>query len=197
MLDEEAAISYFGYTYFFSRSDVLSSVPIYNDAVNGYVAPNSASISAGTYTPFSRPIYMNLLTREESLDDTASFVEFGLSRFGENLVEQTGYAPFPRVCRRLKSTASTRTLTAAEIAETMVCLPVRLLALSLLPLSWCWRASALFSKAVEAGLVRRLSKRVLMLTRRTNWKFRKMLRRPNVPGPIQVLCIIDDIYILH
>lgn len=95
LLDNEAAISYFGYTYFFSRSDVLAAVPIFNDGTSSYVSPDADTIASGEYAPFSRPIYMNLLTREEALDDTASFIKFGLSSFGENLVEQTGYVPIP------------------------------------------------------------------------------------------------------
>lgn len=96
LLENEAAISYFGYTYFFGRSDVLASVPVYNDAVNAFVAPDANTIASGRYAPYSRPIYMNLLTTNESFDDTTSFIRFGLSKFGEQLVEQTGYVPIPQ-----------------------------------------------------------------------------------------------------
>ncbi|KAL7575238.1 hypothetical protein ACA910_018720 [Epithemia clementina (nom. ined.)] len=95
---EPAAISFFGFTYYFSSPDLVAAVPIVNPYTKIAVMPTTASIFSKQYTPFSRPIYMNLLL--SSLNDTLPFIEYGLSKYGTELVEFTGYVAQTGVARR-------------------------------------------------------------------------------------------------
>jgi len=49
-------MGYFGYTYFEQNSDALNAVEV--DSGDGCVAPSPESVSDGTYTPLSRPLFI-------------------------------------------------------------------------------------------------------------------------------------------
>jgi hypothetical protein len=84
------AISFFGYYYFYQNKDILLPVPIQN--VRGtYVSPSEETIRDGSYNPFVRSIYMNLLIDGERLKYTAPFVRFGM--MARQLISVTGYIP--------------------------------------------------------------------------------------------------------
>ena len=87
-----AAISFFGYSYYFENQDSLSSVAIRNDA-GEYLPPTPDTIGDGSYNPLARRIYMNLLTEEATLANTVPFVTFGLEN--PQMVSSTGYVAIP------------------------------------------------------------------------------------------------------
>ena len=87
----DAAIAFVGSTHILRNKTHLSAVPIENDEGN-YILPTIDHLSDGTYNPFSRVLYMNLLNDAASLDNTRPFINFGFSSNGTDLVAETGYA---------------------------------------------------------------------------------------------------------
>jgi phosphate transport system substrate-binding protein len=95
-----AAISFFGYSYYLKDSALLYAVPIENDEGN-YVVPNPTTVSDGTYNPFSRRLYMNLLNDADSIDKTRPFIQFALSANGTEFVDDIGFVPIDESERQL------------------------------------------------------------------------------------------------
>lgn len=95
VLDNEAAIAYFEFSYFDQNRDVLASVPISrgDHPDDPYINPTLRTIKNGTYEVLSRRIYMNLLNNTESLRHTIPWMTFGLSDAGSTLVSHSGYVP--------------------------------------------------------------------------------------------------------
>lgn len=84
------AISYFGIPSFVLNQDIVSAAPIMN--ANGmFVAPSAATIEDGSYSPFARPIYMNLLNEEGIISDLEAFLQFGYSDSGDLLTAFDGF----------------------------------------------------------------------------------------------------------
>ena len=100
------AIAFLGLHYFLENEALVSAVPIQNGNGN-FVKPNSFNIAVGSYTPFSRRIYMNLYNDAEALAMTMPFVEFGLSAAGSALTEEAGYVPIPDQANMWDEIAST------------------------------------------------------------------------------------------
>lgn len=89
------AIGFFGYSYYSKEgSTLLYAIPILNFA-GVYVAPEPGSVSNGTYFPLSRKLYMNLWNDPTSLESTAPFIEFVMSKEGTDAVNAIGYVPIP------------------------------------------------------------------------------------------------------
>jgi phosphate transport system substrate-binding protein len=84
-----AAISFFAYAYYLKDSALLYAVPIQNDEGN-YVIPSPTTISDGTYNPFSRRLYMNMVNDVVSLDNTRPFLQFALGDSGTDFVDDVG-----------------------------------------------------------------------------------------------------------
>lgn len=86
------AIGYFGYSYYAENKDKLKVVPI--DGGNGPVEPTNETIENGTYTPFSRPLF--IYVKHESLQKphVYDFVQFFLTNAGD-LAEDVGYVRLP------------------------------------------------------------------------------------------------------
>lgn len=89
LIDNPAAISYFGYSYLARNDQEITAVPIRNEQGN-FIRPTAVSVEDGSYNPLSRRIYMNLWDDAASLQLTRPFMEFGLSTIGEQLVASTG-----------------------------------------------------------------------------------------------------------
>lgn len=98
LMDNDSAISFFGYAYYIQNDREIVAAPIQNSAGN-FVLPSAVSVQDGSYNPFARKIYMNLLDDPASLAVTRPFMEFGLSSVGEELVGYTGYSAIPELER--------------------------------------------------------------------------------------------------
>lgn len=94
VVTNEAAVGYFGYSYFIQNSEILEAVPIFDDSSLAFVEPNPNTIEGGSY-PIARRIFMNLLDNPASTRHTLPFLEFGLSPAGQQLVTLTGYSAIP------------------------------------------------------------------------------------------------------
>lgn len=89
----------------FLRSSTEGSTPLYFVPIlnpfGAYVAPTPETVSDGSYTPYSRRLYMNVLNDAASLNNTRPFLQFGFSTTGTELVGQTGYVPIQPIERQL------------------------------------------------------------------------------------------------
>jgi len=84
------ATAYFGFAYYVENQDRLKSVAI--DGGNGCVEPTQENVLAGTYTPFSRPLFMYINTAAAAeKPQVAAFVDFVLDPANKEFVEETGY----------------------------------------------------------------------------------------------------------
>ncbi|KAI2496819.1 Phosphate ABC transporter substrate-binding protein [Fragilaria crotonensis] len=89
--NNDAAIGFFGYSYYFSNAGVVLAAPIRN-RLNVYVAPSKATILSNEYNPLTRRIFMNV--NKASLAQTLPFLEYGYTA-GDKLVEDTGNDAVP------------------------------------------------------------------------------------------------------
>ncbi|KAI2512972.1 TIGRFAM phosphate binding protein [Fragilaria crotonensis] len=90
--NNDAAIGFFGYAYYFSNSGAILAAPIKN-RFGVYVSPTKATILSNEYNPLTRRIYMNV--NKASLGQTLPFLEYGYSPAGDTLMVNTGYDPVP------------------------------------------------------------------------------------------------------
>jgi phosphate transport system substrate-binding protein len=86
------AIGYFGFSYFKENSKLLRSVPI--DGGKGPVTPSDATILDGTYSPFSRPLFVYVNRKSADRPEVAGFVGFAIRNAAE-LSAEVGYTPLP------------------------------------------------------------------------------------------------------
>jgi len=89
---DKNAIGYFGFAYYSENASKLKLVPI--DGGKGAITPNNSSIEDGTYTPFSRPLFIYVNAKSAARPEVAAFVNFYLANTAE-LSKQVGYTPLP------------------------------------------------------------------------------------------------------
>ncbi len=87
------AIGYFGLAYFEENTDKLRAIPVINVA-GVAVAPSAASVNNGTYTPFSRPLFIYVNRKSAEQPGVKGFVEFFLAE-APALVDEVGYVAIP------------------------------------------------------------------------------------------------------
>jgi ABC-type phosphate transport system substrate-binding protein len=92
LLENDAAIAFFGINSYMSNADKLSSVPIQNSA-GAFVIPHESTIQAGSYDWLSKSLYLNVNIDVETLPSTVPLVRLGLSDSGAALAEAAGYIP--------------------------------------------------------------------------------------------------------
>ena len=89
---EKGGIGFFGCAYFYENEDKLKAVPI--DGGNGPVMPTSDAIENGTYSPFSRPLFIYVNAKSADKEVVQEFVNFYLDNGGE-LASEVGYVRLP------------------------------------------------------------------------------------------------------
>jgi phosphate transport system substrate-binding protein len=94
MESSPAALGFVGYAFARSAGDQVREIPI--DGGDGCVAPETATISDGTY-PLSRSLYIYVDTAKATENAAlAAFVDHYLTSDGLNMVvERSGYVPIP------------------------------------------------------------------------------------------------------
>jgi phosphate transport system substrate-binding protein len=85
---EKGAIGFFGCAYYFENRDKVRAV-----SVNG-VMPTSQTIEEGTYSPFSRPLFIYVKTSSLRRPEVKAFVDFYMDK-GPALAEEVGYVKLP------------------------------------------------------------------------------------------------------
>jgi ABC-type phosphate transport system substrate-binding protein len=91
VMADEGGIGYFGFAYYSKNSATLTAIRIAGDTVNGIgdtaaakIAPTSYSITDGSYSFFTRNLYMNV--DNHAWDLVRRFMLYGFSDPGQTLV---------------------------------------------------------------------------------------------------------------
>ncbi|HEY9625836.1 MAG TPA: PstS family phosphate ABC transporter substrate-binding protein [Coleofasciculaceae cyanobacterium] len=85
------ALGYFGLAYYEENQQRLKAVPI--DHGRGAVAPTSANVENGTYTPLSRPLLIYINKKSADRPEVKQFIDYYLSN--TQLVTEVGYVVLP------------------------------------------------------------------------------------------------------
>lgn len=89
---ESGAIGFFGCAYYFENQDKLKAVAIEGDA--GPVLPTPQTIEGGSYSPFSRPLFIYVNLKSAQRPEVDAFVKYYLE-YGPELAEEVGYVKLP------------------------------------------------------------------------------------------------------
>lgn len=87
------ALGFFGLAYYEENSDRLRLVPV-KDGEGAPVEPSMQTVSEGTYTPLSRPLFIYVSETAVRKSAVRDFVRYYLQNAGE-LSRQIGYVPMP------------------------------------------------------------------------------------------------------
>jgi phosphate transport system substrate-binding protein len=90
---DELALGYIPFAYFEHNHDKLSSLAI-KDGSKAAVTPSPQSIADGSYTPFSRPVFLYVSTPALAKPDVESFAKYYIKNVPV-LSKQVGYVPLP------------------------------------------------------------------------------------------------------
>lgn len=89
---EKGALGYFGFAYYEENQDKIKVVPIDNGT--GPVIPSAESISNGTYSPLSRPLFIYVSLAAVELPAVDAFARFYLAQAAQ-LAGEVGYIALP------------------------------------------------------------------------------------------------------
>ena len=89
---DQGGLGYFGFAYYTENRDILRVLGV--DDGNGCVSPSVASISDGSYSPLSRPMFIYVNNASLELEHILAFVRFYLNNAAE-LAEEVGYVGLP------------------------------------------------------------------------------------------------------
>ena len=90
---DKNAIGFFGYAYFAENRESLKLVGV--DSGTGTVLPDPETISNGTYTPLSRPVFVYVSEVAAKRPEVDAFINFYLEN-APNIVQDVGYVPLPK-----------------------------------------------------------------------------------------------------
>lgn len=97
VMGNEGALGYFGAAYYESNKTRVKAVAIDDeDASNGAgpQLPSAATVTAGTYRPLSRPLFIYVRKSALERPEVRRYVQFYLSQ-ASALVQDVGYIPLP------------------------------------------------------------------------------------------------------
>ena len=89
---DEGGLGFFGFAYYEASADKLKLVPI--DGGKGPVAPNTASISDGSYSPLSRPLFIYVSKAAAKRPEVRAFVDFYI-KTAPSIAKDVGYIAMP------------------------------------------------------------------------------------------------------
>jgi phosphate transport system substrate-binding protein len=89
---DKFGLGFFGLAYYEENQDKLSLVAV--DGGNGPVVPNIETVSNGTYTPLSRPLFIYINSTAAAKVEVQEFVNFYLAN-APVLSKEVGYVPLP------------------------------------------------------------------------------------------------------
>ena len=88
-------MAYFGYAYYLENQDKLKALAIIDDEKGGSgVKPSEETVLEGTYTPFSRPLFIYVSKNALQDSEVKSFVNFYLDNAAQ-LASEVGYVALP------------------------------------------------------------------------------------------------------
>jgi phosphate transport system substrate-binding protein len=91
------ALGYFGFAYYTSHRERMRAVPI--ETEGGSVAPTVETVTAGTYQPLSRPLFIYVNAASAERPEVARFIEFYLTE-GPALAAEVGFVPLPEAASK-------------------------------------------------------------------------------------------------
>lgn len=89
---DKYGLGFFGLAYYEENSDKLRLLPV--DGGEGPVAPSIETVSNGTYTPLSRPLFVYVNSTAAKRPEVQEFMKFYLKN-APALSEEVGYVPLP------------------------------------------------------------------------------------------------------
>ncbi len=89
---DKNAIGFFGYAYYVENKDKVKAVAI--DGGKGPVQPSIETVNNGTYSPFSRPLFIYVGTKAAQRPEVDAFVKFYLKNVAK-LAAEVGYIALP------------------------------------------------------------------------------------------------------
>lgn len=91
----EAAMGYFGFSYYFNNPDQVKALEIENPDTGECVAPGIDTASSGAYSPLARPLFTYPATDALAEEHVAEFARFfvGNSTNEDIVAQQVGYVP--------------------------------------------------------------------------------------------------------
>jgi phosphate transport system substrate-binding protein len=92
------AMGYFGLAYYIEHQEALKIVAI--DGGKGPVLPTTETVLDGTYTPFSRPLFVYVNTRSLVRPEVRAFIGYFLAE-SSRVAQAVGYIPLPSDLHRL------------------------------------------------------------------------------------------------
>jgi phosphate transport system substrate-binding protein len=98
LVSSPGGIGYFGLAYYIEHQDALKLVAI--DAGKGPVLPTPETVLDGTYSPFSRPLFIYVNSKSLGRADVHAFVQYFLQE-SSRVAQAVGYIPLPGDLRRL------------------------------------------------------------------------------------------------
>ena len=85
-------LAYFGYAYYAAQQGKMKALKVVN-AKGVAVGPSEATVLAGSYNPFSRPLFIYVNAQSAQRPEVREFVEFYLGR-GAQYIKEVKYVPF-------------------------------------------------------------------------------------------------------
>jgi len=101
------AMGYFGLAYYIEHKDSLKLVAI--DGGKGPVLPANDTVLDGTYSPFSRPLFIYVNAKSLRKPEVQAYVRYFLQE-APRLAQAVGYIPLPADLRRLSQGRLVRNL---------------------------------------------------------------------------------------
>ena len=89
---DKYGLGFFGLAYFEENKDKLKMVAV--DGGNGCVKPSVETVSNGTYTPLSRPLFIYVNSSSLQNPMVVDFINFYLDE-ASDLLDDVGYVPLP------------------------------------------------------------------------------------------------------
>lgn len=89
---DKYGLGFFGLAYYEENKDKLTLVAV--DGGNGPINPTLETVSNGTYSPLSRPLFIYVNSKAAKKAEVKSFIEFYIANAPE-LSTEIGYVPLP------------------------------------------------------------------------------------------------------
>lgn len=89
---DKYGLGFFGLAYYEENQDKLNLVPV--DGGSGPVSPNLETVSNGTYSPLSRPLFIYVNSTAAKHEEVQEFVKFYIEN-APYLSKEVGYVPLP------------------------------------------------------------------------------------------------------
>lgn len=90
---DQYALGFFGLAYYEENQNKLEILPV-KDGKGVPVKPTVKTVSEGTYTPLSRPLFIYVSEQAAQKESVQEFVHFYLNN-ADKLANQVGYVPMP------------------------------------------------------------------------------------------------------